>query len=149
MTAPTTILVTGDWIRADGTVADGEVIFTPIDVRWINNGNIIDRVPAVAALTAGAISRTLVQAPGGYQVTEIIGGQILAQYVILGTGNTHLGFTATANTVGITATVRTQSSTSTAYDTVGIFDVPTNQDGLGTDVGDQLVTDQNEGLLVF
>lgn len=127
MPAPTTILITGTWIRPDGTHPTGFVTFTPVDPRTINNTNVIDNAPVVATLdTNGQIAQPLVQNSDGYIVVEVIARQPIAQYQIFAAQNLNLGgSTANPNNLvgiaGVLASVSTRAAFHrTLPDTVGI-----------------------------
>lgn len=149
MTAPSTITVSGSWVRADGTAPDGLVVFTPIDTRFVNNGNIIDRVPVVAPLVLGQLSQTLVQTVDGYTVTEIIGGQILGTFTIPGIGPVNLGAIPLPNVVGITNTVRVRQQAVVLLNSVGVDEVAPPDNVVIDDQGDPIVTDSSDDLFVF
>lgn len=84
MAAPTMIAISGSWRKPDGTNANGKVTFTPIDGRFVNNGDVIDQIPVTVPLTAGVISTTLALAVNGYMVHEVIDGVSITPYPIPG-----------------------------------------------------------------
>lgn len=87
----TSVIVTGHWVNADGSAAQGMVAFTPI-TSTSTGDVIVTAAPVYAELVNGAISAAVTSDTDvpdlQYQVVERIIGQPTTSYVIAPTGST-------------------------------------------------------------
>lgn len=130
MTAPSTFVLTGTFTEPGGAVSAGTVTITPTDIRFYNNGNIIERVPVVVTLDgSGTIgSQTLVQATNGYDLTIALTATATATHNvqtkhIAGTAN--LSITPSHTTMTLTGTWYVPGAATLATGTIEATDVDT------------------------
>lgn len=100
MAAPTTFSATGTFYNPDGTLAAGQVTFTPL-ARTVPSSDVVPVQPVVAALVSGVLSQALVQGVA-YTVQEQLTGKAAggvwgSSYQIPGTGSVDLSTITSAS----------------------------------------------------